>query len=125
METLLEIRNGLPPYAATDTGKVFAIRGAGAVEIGGDLNGLVGVGELYLKNMEDLYVTLADEATVELSVNTAAMIMVEHNVLYGGCLFFATYQSTNVIEMGDPAGNCEDTDTGTGVAVYKLSLIHI
>ena len=69
--------------------------------------------------MEDLYVTLADDASFVLSMNVSAIIMVETSNLYGGCLFFATYQSTTVVELADPANQCAPTDTDGGVAVYK------
>ena len=37
---------------------------------------------------------------------------------YSG-LFWASYASSTIIELGDPNGNFEVTDTGTGYALYK------
>ena len=87
--------------------------------IGGDRNDLVGVTELYLRNMENPYQDVDDDASILLSINTSALIFGEHNVTYGACLFYATYQSATVIELGDPGGQCAPTDADGGIAVYK------
>ena len=79
-----------------------------------------GLCDLQLNNGQ---ISLADGATVEISVNTGALIMVSWFLGSGGAyysgLFWASYASSTIIELGDPNGNFEVTDTGSGYALYK------
>jgi hypothetical protein len=67
-------------------------------------------------------VSLADGATVKLSCNTSALVQVSYwtgSSNYFGGLFFCNYSSATMVELADPNGVFEVTDTGSSYAVYK------
>ena len=72
--------------------------------------------------MHASYVDLADEGIITVSCNSAAIVAVEWwetSSLYYGGLFFCAYATNTIVEVADPAGKFDVTDTGTGFAIYK------
>ena len=71
------------------------------------------------------YIDLADDGIITLSVNTGVIISVQYwpsgGYYYGG-LFYADYHSGTMVQLADPSGVFEVTDTGTTYAVYKSAV---
>jgi hypothetical protein len=117
---------------AGSTDVVAAIYGDGHakfndfVEVGSDVTG---ISELKMANSK---MSLADDATYTCtgihSANTSALVCISTNynnsgsLWYLGGLFFVTYHTSTIVELGDPTGEFAVTDTDNRMCIYKSNM---